>query len=179
MTNANANATKPVAPFDPLLDLTFTRMVDVPRALVWRAWTEPELLKPWFCPKPWVTIDCEIDLRPGGIFKTVMQSPQGQTFPGTGCYLEVIANTKLVWTSALLPGFRPRAATSPDAQANGEFLFTATVELADQDGGTRYTATVVHADEEGCKKHAAMGFEGGWGTALDQLVAHIKAGQVA
>jgi len=36
-------------------DLSFTRTVDVPQELVWRAWTEPELLMPWFCPLPWKT----------------------------------------------------------------------------------------------------------------------------
>jgi len=91
----------------PQLDLSFTRIIDVPRELVWRAWTEPELLKPWFCPLPWKTIDCEIDLRPGGIFRTTMQSPEGQEFPGTGCYLEIKPNEKLIWTNALGPGYRP------------------------------------------------------------------------
>lgn len=56
------------------------------------------------------------------------------------------------------------------------FMFTAMIELADQAGGTRYTATVIHADEAGCKRHAEMGFEGGWGAALDQLVTMIKKG---
>jgi uncharacterized protein YndB with AHSA1/START domain len=75
---------------DPKLDLSFTRVVDVPRALVWRAWTEPALLMPWFCPLPWKTIDCEINLRPGGIFRTTMQSPECVEFPGTSTYLEVV-----------------------------------------------------------------------------------------
>jgi uncharacterized protein YndB with AHSA1/START domain len=48
------------------------------------------------------------------------------------------------------------------------------IELADQPGGTRYTATVIHADETGRKQHATMGFESGWGKALDQLVAMVK-----
>lgn len=156
------------------LDLTFTRVVDVPRALVWRAWTEPELLKPWFCPLPWKTIDCEIDLRPGGLFRTTMQSPQGIEFPNAGCYLEVVPNEKLVWTNALLPGYRPSNLTATCGSDDASFMFTAMLELADEGPGTRYTATVIHADEAGCKTHAAMGFEGGWGTALDQLVAMIK-----
>ena len=92
---------------DANLDLSFERIVNVPRSLVWRAWTEPELLLPWFCPLPWKTIDCEIDLRPGGIFRTTMQSPEGENYPNFGCYLEIIDQTKLVWTNALLPGFRP------------------------------------------------------------------------
>ncbi len=161
---------------DANLDLSFSRVVDVPRALVWRAWTEPALLKHWFCPLPWKTIDCEIDLRPGGMFRTTMQSPEGQEFPGTGCYLAVVPQRRLVWTNALLPGFRPaRGAQVPGQQDQG-FVFTAMVEFADAGPGTRYSATVVHADEDGRKRHEAMGFESAWGAALDQLVALVKTG---
>jgi len=92
---------------DSKLDLSFERFVDEPKELIWRAWTHPQHLKPWFCPLPWTTIDCEIDLRPGGLFRTVMQSPEGQEFPNIGCYLEVVENERLVWTNALLPNFRP------------------------------------------------------------------------
>lgn len=48
----NSNQYQP----NPELDLTFERVVDVPRELVWQAWTTPELLKPWFSRcrgKPW------------------------------------------------------------------------------------------------------------------------------
>lgn len=160
----------------PKLDLSFTRVVSVPRSLVWRAWTEPKLLMPWFCPLPWKTIDCEIDLRPGGIFRTTMQSPEGAEFPNAGCYLEVVPYEKLVWTNALLAGYRPSYVPEKCGTDNTGFMFTAMVELADEDGGTRYTATVIHADEDGCKRHAEMGFEAGWGAALDQLVDMSQRG---
>ena len=158
---------------DPKLDLSFERIVDVPKELIWKAWTTPKHLMPWFCPLPWKTIECEIDLRPGGAFRTVMQSPEGQKFPGLGCYLELIENEKLTWTNALLPGFRP-AVLPPNAVETGDFFFTATIQLATHGTGTRYTATVRHADEAGCQKHAAMGYEKGWGTALEQLIAYSK-----
>lgn len=160
----------------PNLDLSFTRVVDVPRSLVWRAWTEPKLLMPWFCPLPWKTIDCEIDLRPGGIFRTTMLSPEGREFPNAGCYLDIIPNERLVWTNALLAGYRPSFVPEKCGTDDTGFMFTAMVELADAEGGTRYSATVIHADEDGCKRHAAMGFEGGWSAALDQLVAMIQRG---
>ena len=64
------NSLATVEPFDPNLDLILEREVDVPRESVWAAWTRPELLKKWFTPAPWTTVDCEIDLRPGGIFRT-------------------------------------------------------------------------------------------------------------
>jgi uncharacterized protein YndB with AHSA1/START domain len=94
---------------DPKLDLVLQRVVDVTPKRVWSAWTVPDKLMKWFCPSPWTTVACEIDLRPGGIFRTVMRSPEGQDQPpGIGCYLEVVENRRLVWTAALEPGYRPR-----------------------------------------------------------------------
>lgn len=163
MNKTNHNA------LDSKLDLSFERIVEVPKELIWKAWTTPEHLMPWFCPLPWKTINCEINLRPGGIFRTVMLSPEGKEYPGTGCYLEVIENEKLVWTNALLPGFRPAPA---DAGGSVDFFFTASLQLATQANGTRYTATVRHGDEVACRKHSDMGFYEGWGIALDQLLAY-------
>ncbi len=60
---------------DPKLDLVLERTVAVPPELVWKAWTTPEHLTPWFCPRPWTTTECVIELRPGGAFNTVMRSP--------------------------------------------------------------------------------------------------------
>ena len=157
---------------DPNLDLWFERSVDLPPQRIWAAWTTPEHIKRWFTPAPWRTIDCRIDLRPGGIFHTVMLSPEGREFPNAGCYLEVIPERRLVWTNALQSGYRPLRAQT---DASVEFAFTAVIELAAQGAGTRYTALVMHGDEDACAKHRAMGFEQGWGKALDQLVACMKS----
>lgn len=162
---------------DPALDLYFERVVDMPRNLVWKAWTMPEHLKPWFTPAPWTTIDCEIDLRPGGIFRTVMRSPEGQEFPNVGCYLEVIENERLVWTNALLPGWRPAVA---NAACPGEvFSFTAVIALEPKGSGTKYSAQVIHGDADARKRHEALGFHDGWGKALDKLVAMVKKAQAS
>ncbi len=162
--------------FNNKLDLTFERIIDVPPHLVWRAWTEPALLKQWFCPLPWKTIEAELDVRPSGIFRTTMKSPEGQEHRNTGCYLEAVKNERIVWTNAMLPGFRPAPVNAPCGD-DTEFMFTAKVEFEPHGAnGTTYRATVTHADEAGCQKHAAMGFEAGWGAALDQLVAMVKKG---
>ena len=156
------------APLDPNLDLSFERIVDVPRELVWKAWTTPELVTQWFTPQPWKTTSCSIDLRPGGAFSTTMHSPDGESFPNEGCYLEVLENETLVWTSVLGADYRPNT-TSPD-----DLPMTASIELEDAGGKTKYRATVRHADAQQRARHEAMGFHTGWGTALDQLVALMK-----
>lgn len=149
---------------DDRFDLVLTRTIDVPRARVWEAWTKPEHVMKWFTPAPWTTVACEIDLRPGGAFRTVMRSPEGKEFPNVGCYLEIVEQRKLVWTDALGPGYRPAP----------EPFFTAILTFEDVRGGTQYTARALHKDTADRKKHAEMGFLDGWGKALDQLVAVAK-----
>jgi uncharacterized protein YndB with AHSA1/START domain len=157
---------------DPKLDLVLERTVSVSPELVWKAWTEPEHLMKWFTPEPWKTVDCEIDLRPGGVFRTIMRSPEGEDFPNLGCYLEIVPNRRLVWTDALEAGFRPTLLGS-----HVPFHFTAVILLEPHGSGTKYTAIAKHADDEARSKHEAMGFHDGWGNALDQLVEHMtKAG---
>ena len=161
----------PLAAFDPELDLKLVRVVDIAPDLVWKAYTTPALLKQWFCPKPWGVSECEIDLRPGGRFFAVMQSPEGESFPNEGCYLEIVPGQRLVWTDALKPGFRP----ADKAVMGAGMMFTAIITLEPDGAGTKYTAHVMHADAGSRQKHADMGFEMGWGAAFDQLVALMKA----
>jgi uncharacterized protein YndB with AHSA1/START domain len=154
---------------DPALDLVLERTVPVPPELVWQAWTEPEHVVRWFAPEPFQTTLCEIDLYPGGKFRTVMVSPDGEELnDGTGAFLEVIPNRRLAWTTTLTPGFRPAPAH--------DLPFTAFIDLEpDGNGGTRYVAIARHADAEAHDQHEKMGFHEGWGTCLDQLVAHVQS----
>ena len=152
---------------DPKLDLVLERNIDVPVDLVWKAWTTAEHLKHWFCPKPWMVTECEIDLRPGGKFRTLMRGPEGEEFDNLGCYLEVVPNKKLVFTDTLLPDYRPAA--NP--------FFTAYLLLDGNGERTRYTAIAIHGNEETRKNHEQMGFYDGWGTVVDQMVAILKQEQ--
>jgi uncharacterized protein YndB with AHSA1/START domain len=158
---------------DSKLDLALERVVEVSPELLWKAWTEPEHVKKWFTPVPWTTVACEIDLRPGGTFRTVMRSPEGREYPNLGCYLEIVPQRKLVWTDALEPGFRPSRHTP-----HLPFRFTAVIFFEPQGRGAKYTAIVMHQDEESRAKHEGMGFLDGWGRALEQLVEAVKAGRI-
>ena len=146
-------------------DLVLERIVPCTVEHLWKGWTDPEVLVRWFTPAPWKTIEAAIELRPGGIFRTVMQGPDGETGGGEGCVLVAEPMSRFVWTSALGPGFRPVPA------ADGELLFTAEIEFAPTTGGSLYRATARHVNEADAAVHAEMGFQQGWGAALDQLVA--------
>jgi uncharacterized protein YndB with AHSA1/START domain len=152
---------------DPQLDLELIRHVPVSPDAVFAAWTDPESVKQWFAPRPYSITVCEIDLRPGGGFRTAMNDPDGQElFDDTGCYLEVVPSERLVWTSALTTGYRPQPS---------DMAFTAILELRpDGAGGCHYRAIAVHPDPALRDQHEQMGFHDGWGTVVDQMVEHIQ-----
>jgi uncharacterized protein YndB with AHSA1/START domain len=154
---------------DPELDLVIERTLPVAPDKVWAAWTDPALLVQWFTPAPWKTVSADLDVRPGGRCITTMESPEGEQFPNAGCYLQVEPRTLLVFTSAMVEGFRPVVAE------NGMPPFTGRIEIAPtDDGGTHYRSIAMHADKAGAEQHDGMGFHEGWGAAIDQLVALLS-----
>lgn len=146
---------------DPALDLELIRQFRAPPAAVWRALTEAELLKRWFCPAPWRISEAVLEPWPGGRFYTRMRGPEGQDLPNEGCVLAVERERRLVFTDALTAGFRPAASG----------FMTAILSLAPKDGGTVYRAEALHADAARRQEHLRIGFHEGWGAAADQLGA--------
>lgn len=145
-------------------DLVLDRLLDAPREKVWRCWTEAELMKHWFVPKPWTLAHAVIDLRPGGSSLIVMADPDGNQFPNRGVYLEIVPNEKLVFTDAFTAAWEP----------SEKPFFACTLTFADEGGKTRYVATARHWTVEDRKAHEAMGFHQGWGICADQLEALAK-----
>lgn len=149
---------------DPKTDLSFTRTLPVPPALVWECWTSPEHIPHFFVPRPHSIKSVEIDLRVGGKFNTVMLV-EGNEMPNEGVYLEVIPGKRLVFTDAYSEGWKPK----PDP------FMTAILDLSDDGkGGTIYTATARHRSAETAQQHEQMGFYDGWGTVVDQLVDYAQ-----
>jgi uncharacterized protein YndB with AHSA1/START domain len=143
-------------------ELVFERMLNAPREKLFRCWTEPALIVQWFTPPPFKTVRAVTDVRPGGSSCITMQSPEGQEFPNTGVYLEVVPNEKLVFTDAFTSAWEPSAKP----------FFTGIITFEDAGGGkTRYTARARHWTAADCEAHEKMGFHRGWGVAATQLEA--------
>lgn len=150
----------------PNHELTLTRLIQATPEKVFRAWTEPALLKRWFAPLPWTVAAVETDVRPGGAHLIVLRSPEGTEFPNHGVYLEVSPPGRLVFTDAYLRDWEP--------SAKPFITVVLTFEPVD-DQTTRYTARVRHWTAADREHHEKMGFHQGWGRCADQLTALVES----
>jgi uncharacterized protein YndB with AHSA1/START domain len=143
-------------------DLVLTRVLNAPREKIYRCWTEPELIKQWFAPKPWTTPKAELDLRVGGGNVVTMADESGNEYPNPGQYLEIVPNEKLVFTDAFVGDWTP----------SEKPFFTAFILLEDAgENRTKYTAIARHWTAEDAANHKQMGFHEGWGQCATQLEA--------
>ena len=140
-------------------ELVLTRLIDSPREKLFRAWTDPELLKQWFAPLPYTTPHAELDVRPGGANFVAMKGPDGQEMPNRGVYLEVVKNERVVFTNAYTKAWEP----------SDKPFMTVILTFEDEGGKTRYTARVRRWSVEDREMHEKMGFHQGWGQCADQL----------
>ena len=140
------------------------RLIDATREKLFRAWTEPELIKQWFTPRPWTTPVVETDVRPGGSSYILMRGPDGTEMPNRGVYLEVVKDAKLVFTDAYVEAWQP----------SDKPFFTCVLTFEDEGGKTRYTARARHWTDADRESHEKMGFHEGWGKATDQLEALVS-----
>ncbi|CAN5489701.1 SRPBCC family protein [soil metagenome] len=140
----------------PTHELSITRLIDAPRAAVWRAFTDH--VEQWWCPKPWTTEIIEQDLRPGGRSAMILRGPNGEEHRQEGVFLEVAPAEKVVFTDAFRAGWMPQTA-----------FMVGYFEFADEGGKTRYNAGARHWTAEAMEQHQAMGFTDGWSKVAEQL----------
>jgi uncharacterized protein YndB with AHSA1/START domain len=82
-------------------ELVLTRTFNGPARIVFEAWTKPELLKRWWVPKSagMSLLSCELDVRVGGRYRFEFAQEASKTMAFFGRYIEVIPNSRLVWTN--------------------------------------------------------------------------------
>jgi uncharacterized protein YndB with AHSA1/START domain len=131
------------------------REFDAPAHLVYRAYTEPDLVKRWWTANRGEMTVAEIDLRVGGGWRYAMVTPDGFEVAFHGEYREIVPNERIVSTEVY--------EAVPDAAA----LDTAT--FAERDGRTLLTILVEHSRKEHRDAHVESGMEDGLQDALDLL----------
>ncbi|MEX5633701.1 SRPBCC domain-containing protein [Parafrankia sp. FMc2] len=153
------------------LDLCLERLIRAPRAVVWRAWTDPASLEQWWLPAP---TQCRVDrleMRPGGAFVTRL-SDDGTAFSPhlDACFLVVDDLERIVFTNALDSAWRP-AAPEPVSM-------TAEITFRDHPDGTDYRVVVRHGDPAARARHEDLGFQAGWGAVTAQLAGFAETSRV-
>ncbi len=135
--------------------ILITREFAAPMRLVWRAWTEPELIKRWWAGERGEVTHVEVDLRVGGRWRYVMTADGGGEVGFHGEYRELVAPERMVSTEVYegVPG--------------AESVNTLT--LTEHDGRTTLTVLVQHPSRENRDGHIALGMEGGLQESLDAL----------
>lgn len=150
-------------------ELSISRLIQAPRALVWSAWASREHFQKWWIPEPLVCQVVKMDLKPGGGFETRMSEDGNEFKPHVeGCFLDIVPQSRLVFTTVLTENWKPH---------DPWLALTAIIRMEDEGNATRYTAQVLHKNAEDSRKHQEMGFEEGWETTIDQL-AKVAAGLV-
>ncbi len=156
---------------NPDLDLTLQRVIRAPRAVVWRAWTDPSQLEQWWVPAPAVARVDRLEAQPGGAFVTRISDDGVEFGPHMDAsFLVVDDRERLVFTNAVDSRWRP---TRPDPIA-----MVAEIVLRDHPDGTDYRVVVRHGDPAARARHEELGFFDGWGAVTGQLAAFVEGAAV-
>jgi uncharacterized protein YndB with AHSA1/START domain len=157
-------------------DFVISRVLDAPRDLVWKCFTDPEHMKQWWGPKGFTVLVSKMDLRPGGMYHYGMKAPDGSPMWGRFILREVTPKDRRVFINSFTDeaGGVTRHPMAPDWPL--EMLSTFTFE--DLPGGkTRFTVRwAAHNPTPQEQKvfdggHASM--TQGWSGTLEQLEAYL------
>lgn len=152
----------------PERGLVITRTFDAPRALVWKAWTEPAHLAHWWGQPKGATMPfCTVDLRPGGVCRYCVKTPDGGTMWARNTFREIVEPERLVFDMVFSD--EHGNIVDPPPGLPGHSLITAT--FAEHDGRT--TVTIVHAGVEQASTENQKNYQLGWGESLDRLAERL------
>jgi uncharacterized protein YndB with AHSA1/START domain len=161
---------------EPLFEIS--RVFHAPRALVFKAWTEPGHLVQWWGPRGVVNPVCEMDVRVGGAYRIVMRMPNGVEYPISGVFEEIVPPARFVMTQdcaehpkAWHDMVKPNRAAS---ETNPAGVLHTTVTFDDLGGKTRVTVRTRFESAAIRDAMVKMGMRQGWGQSLDRLAEHLK-----
>ena len=143
-------------------EVTLTRIIDAPRALVWAAWTEPERMAQWWGPHHFTNPVCEMDVRPGGKLMIHMKATDGTVYPMPGTFIEVEKPSRLVFKAFA------------EALDGTKYLESITEVIFEEQGAR--TRLTVKANAKGLHPLAPQmlaGMDAGWSQSLERLAALV------
>ncbi len=154
-----ASRARPDAAADPAeRELVVTRVFDAPRDLVFRAWIEPEQAAQWWGPEDFTVVSLEMDVRPGGMWRKCMRSPEGRDYWRQGVYREIVAPERLVFTYV-----------SDDPRGNPGHETLVTVTFADQGAKTLMTLRQTGFESIGARDS----HRGGWTSCIERFARFV------
>jgi len=141
------------------IELTFTRLLNAPRELVFKVWTDEQHMAKWWGPKDFTNPVCDMDVRPGGELYIEMTAPDGTLYPNKGIFHEVSEPGKLVFTTTAFE----------DADGEPGIVILNTVTFDDESGKTRMTLVTKVVKLRHDLHSAAEGMKNGWNQSLDRM----------
>ncbi len=138
--------------------VTLTRIFDAPRALVWKAWTDPKMMAQWFGPRGFTNPVCELNVRVGGSLRVVMRAPDGNEYPMKGEFREVTPPERLVFTNIAI-----------DKDGNHLLEGETTVILSESGGKTTLMLQTHAIGLVPIAPQMLAGMEAGWNQSIDKL----------
>lgn len=160
MTTANSSTANPTS---GQRTLVLERIIDAPRELVFKAWTDPKQVAQWWGPKYFTNPICELDVRPGGAILIHMAGPDGTVYPMTGTFDEIVEPERLVMTTGAFE----------DEEGNPQLEDITTVTFTEYEGKTKLTVHAVVTKAALAAEGALAGMEQGWSESLDRLADHV------
>ena len=151
--------------------MTITRVFDAPRALVWKAWTNPEYVMQWWGPKGFTAPFCRMDFRVGGKFLCCMRSPDGQEFWNGGEYHEIIPQEKIVSSMYFADGEGNKVEPAHYGIEHEAIEDAYDVALFEDFGDTQTKLTLI--GNETMENAKASGQVEGWNQILDKFAATV------
>ena len=140
-------------------EIVLIRVFQAPRSLVFKAMTTPELVRRWLLGPPgWSMVNCEIDLKVGGVFRYEWCNSDGTRMGMHGVYREIVPSERIVNTESFDFGCEPQA---------GEQLTTAS--LSEDHGHTTLSIVVRYPSREARDATIASGMEHGLAASYDRL----------
>lgn len=143
-------------------ELTITHVLDAPRALVFKVWTDPKHLAKWWGPKGFTNPVCEVDLRPGGTILIHMQGPDGMVHPMSGVFTDIVQPEKLVFVSSAL-----------DKEGNPLFEVITTVTFVEMGSSTKLTMHAIASKVKPEGMQHVAGMEEGWKQSFARLIEYV------